>query len=376
MKNIVLITLVAAVAVDAISIPLYRRPLKNIDAQAQHLASKYGASDGDVVPLKNFMDAQYYGPISIGTPAQEFSVIFDTGSSNLWIPSKTCSLLDIACQLHNKYDNTESTTYKKNGSKFEIQYGTGSLSGFVSEDVVTVGTAEAKGQLFCEATSEPGLTFVTAKFDGILGLAFPSISVNQMPPVFNTLMDQGAVEENLFAFYLNRDQSSSIGGSLDLGGIDDSHYTGDIVYHDVVMEKYWTLEMGSVAYDGKDIGLKASRAAIDTGTSLIGAPKKVAAQINSLIGATTLGPASTVDCSTLDSLKDITLNFNGHDYVLSPEDYVLKVSELGQTVCMSGFMGIDIPAYPDLWIVGDVFIGKYYSVFNYQNKTVGFAESK
>jgi len=377
MKTFVLVALVAAVAVDATSIPIYRRPLKNIPAHAQHLAKKYGATNGgDDVPLDNYMDAQYYGPITIGTPAQHFTVVFDTGSSNLWVPSSQCSFTNVACQLHNKYDSSDSSTYVKNGSSFAIQYGSGSLSGFVSEDVVTVGNLEAKGQLFAEAMKEPGLSFVVAKFDGILGLAFPSISVNHINPVFNTLMDQKSVDQDLFSFYLNRDASSSVGGSLNIGGIDSDHYTGEIVYHDVVSETYWTLELSKVSYGDKEVDIPASPAAIDSGTSLLAAPSKVAEEINEMIGAVKTGPAYIVDCSSLESLKDLTFEFNNVEYTLSPDDYVLKETQMGQTVCMSGIMGIDIPTHPTLWIIGDVFMGKYFTVFNYGNKTVGFAEAK
>ncbi|ETS75443.1 Vacuolar protease A [Pestalotiopsis fici W106-1] len=340
-------------------------------AQAMFSESSVHADKNHPVPISNFMNAQYFSEISIGTPAQEFKVILDTGSSNLWVPSQSCG--SIACYLHSKYDSSASSSYKKNGSDFEIRYGSGSMKGFVSQDTLNIGDLKIKNQDFAEATSEPGLAFAFGRFDGILGMGFDRLSVNGIVPPFYQMVNQGLIDEPVFAFYLsseNGDESSEV----IFGGVDKDHYTGKITEIPLRRKAYWEVDLDSISFGDETAELENTGVILDTGTSLIALPTDLAELLNKEIGAKKgFNGQYTVDCSVRDGLPDISFKLSGYDFAISAYDYILEV----QGSCISTFMGMDFPApVGPLAILGDAFLRKWYSIYDLGKGTVGLAKAK
>ncbi|KAM9079105.1 pepsin A-like [Megaptera novaeangliae] len=337
-----------------------------------NIGSKYFPSEAATLmsdePLQNYLDMEYFGTIGIGTPAQDFTVIFDTGSANLWVPSVYCS--SYACTNHHRFNPQESSTFQGTSKTLSVAYGTGSMTGILGYDTVQVGGISDTNQIFGLSETEPGSFLYYAPFDGILGLAYPSISSSGATPVFDNMWNQGLVSQDLFSVYLSKDDES--GSVVQFGGIDSSYYKGTLNWVPISVEGYWQITVDSITMGGKPIACSnGCQAIVDTGTSLLAGPTNAIANIQSYIGASETSYGSmAISCSSINSLPDIVFTINGIQYPVPPTAYILQ----SQGSCSSGFQGMNIPtASGELWILGDIFIRQYYTVFDRANNQVGLA---
>ncbi|PPD88932.1 hypothetical protein GOBAR_DD14144 [Gossypium barbadense] len=243
------------------------------------------ASEMNIISLKNYMDIQYFGEIGIGSPPQNFTVIFDTGSSNLWIPSSHCHF-SVACFFHSRYNSSNSSTYTEIGKPCKINYGSGMILGFFSEDNIKVGDLVVKNQVFTEATREGSVVLSLASFDGILGLGFQDISVGNVAPLWHSMMQQSLVAQKVFSFWFNKDPMASEGGELVFGGVDPKHFKGQHTYVPVTQKGYWQIDLEDFLVADQSTGCCINCTAIvDSGTAFIAGPFDAVKKINDAIEA-------------------------------------------------------------------------------------------
>jgi hypothetical protein len=325
----------------------------------------FKGSDKTNVAIKDYQNAQFYGSISVGTPAKTFNVIFDTGSSNLWVPDTKCGF---SCLLKDKYDSSKSSTYVADGRTFAIQYGSGPVSGVLAKDTVTWGNIIVPDVTFAEVdtVSGLGLAYAIGKFDGIMGLGFPSISVDGITPVFTELVNNKDLAQGVFAFYLPNDATKA--GELTIGGIDPAHYKGELSYVPLSAETYWQVTADSMTVGGKSITTTMT-AIVDSGTSLLAGPVADVKALAATLGATlVMNNEYTIDCAKATTAPDFVITLAGKQYTIPASEYIINSGG----ACLLGFVGIDVPNHP-LWIMGDIFMRTYYTVFDYENQRVGFA---
>ncbi|KAH8986113.1 Asp-domain-containing protein [Lactarius akahatsu] len=337
-------------------------------------STKRGKGD----PLTDYSDGLWYGSITVGTPAVTYTVQFDTGSSDLFLPGSDC---DWTCSGHTLYDPESSSTSSDIRQPFFLQYGDGSstVSGEQYADTVTLAEFKATRQRLGAATTYSS-AFESFPADGRLGMAYTSLSSYGASPVFQSLVSQGQVSTPVFSFYL-----AESGSELYIGGTNQDLYTGSFTYMPVttqvgiytmialdsvltIFQGFWEGLFDDISVNGRTV-IGRENAIIDTGTTqVIGDTRSVQAIYDQIPGSKYDGFRTwTIPCSFN---TPISIGFSGKAFNISASTFNLGPISPGSRDCVGGFGGFDGLGF---WVIGDVFLRNVYTAFDLGQNRVGFA---
>lgn len=358
----------------------------------------------------------YFGTIHLGLPRQQpFTVVFDTGSAHLFVPSGKCNTE--TCMRHRRYARNDSATavdidhdgqpIKKNATRRDqvnIAFGTGEVTGeFVRETVCLAPHADvsenalvAPGQrekdctelrviLASEMTKEPFMTF---EFDGVLGLGLESLAVDPEFSFFGQMARLNGLKEQSFGYFLSR--VDAVPSEISFGGVDSKRLASPLEWVPVHRPDmgYWQLRLLSVTIANETLPLCTDGdcvAIADTGTSLLGAPRGVAQRMHWLLARKVPDNPSEIDCRTFPGPDLIFQLEGGVNVTLGPEDYsratgmrvLNNKTNSSQLICRASLLPVDDGEVlgPKAFILGEPALRKYYTAYDWKRQRIGFGLS-
>ncbi|ETN85272.1 eukaryotic aspartyl protease [Necator americanus] len=335
------------------------------------------AMRGDVIPqvAHDYNDVTYVGNITLGTPEQTFTVVLDTGSSNLWVPDASCHVP--VCSKKNKFDQSGSSTYKENGERWEIRYGTGSAAGILAEETLRFGDQGTQQLVVPETVFGQAQMlapfFNTQPLDGILGLGFPELAVNGVLPPFHRAVKQGLLDQPIFTVFLKHvgNQVNVPGGVYTYGGLDNENCGEVIAYEPLSSATYWQFNIegygaGSFSTNQRTEGMS------DTGTSFMGVADALLRPLIRGLGAQ-YDSRTGVFYMPCDADPNLDFIIGGKTYSIKAENLLLYGDG---HFCMLPLFGKDAMGFGPAWVLGDPFIRQFCNIHDIEKKQIGFAESK
>lgn len=282
----------------------------------------------------------------------------------LYVASTLCS----TCTTHTRYDSTKSSTYVQDGRTWSISYGDGSTaSGILAYDTVTLGGLAIKKQTI-ELAKKESSSFASDPIDGLLGLAFDSITTvaGVKTPVDN-FISQGLISSPVFGVYLGK-ASNGGGGEYVFGGYDSTKFTGALTTVPVDNSQgFWGITVSALKSGTTSFG--SFNGILDTGTTLLLLPQTIAAKVARSYGATDNGDGTyTISCNTAN-FKPLVFTIGGATFNV-PVDSIIFEQD-GNTCYASFAYSTDIP----FAILGDVFLKNNYVVFNQKVPNVQIAKA-
>lgn len=348
----------------------------------------------------------YSGKISVGTPAQEFRVVFDTGSGHVVVPSSECK--SETCLAHRRYNLAESSTSVainvdgsvvpegELGDEVTIGYATGQVVGEFVRDQVCLSRGETDMCLEVSvvmATEMTAKPFNAFKFDGIFGLGLPGLAVAPEFSYFHSFSGLGVASR--FGIYLSGssegESDSEAGGELALGGHNDNRLLTPLKWAPVLNKElgHWQVRIKAVRIGNKTLNIckdGSCRGIVDTGTSHLGVPGTKFKDFEKSL--TSVGVEGQ-DCREVDApsmelvLEGFTLSLAPKNYMrpmpMQPDTKALpdsgsKLRGQGKHKCAPKIMPVNMqePLGPKMFILGEPLLHRYYTVYDRETASVGF----
>ncbi|KIJ40049.1 hypothetical protein M422DRAFT_257118 [Sphaerobolus stellatus SS14] len=327
------------------------------------------------VPITNFATA-YIASVGVGSPAHQFDLIVDTGSSNTWVGAGGA------------YVKTSTST--QTGNSVSVTYGSGFFSGTEFTDQVTLASGLViTKQSIGVASSSTGFDDV----DGILGIGPVDLTLDtlspdtstEIPTVTDNLFAQGVITSNLVAVSFEPTTSDEItNGELTFGGTDPTKFTGDITFTPITgtspANQFWGIDQ-SIRYGTSTTILSTTAGIVDTGTTLILLASNAFSRYRSASGAVLDRNTGLLRLSTSQfaNLQSLFFTIGGTTFELTanaqawPRNLNTAIGGTANNVYL--IVGdIGTPSGEGLdFINGQTFLERFYSVFDTDNARVGLA---
>jgi hypothetical protein len=353
MQRVIGLLLVFALATQALASSL-RVPLE-AKTDSTHQLSAFAATLGNVSKptFKNDGMMMYSTKISIGTPAQSLTIGFDlTFTEGLVVAGSNCRTS--TCQGKTLFNQQKSTSFRV------VPTPKAGNTTVVGRDRIVLGGATINNFTFAVLSSFT-LSDTNTPIAGVLGLGSDQFSVLQTPNVLNAMVTAGLIDEAMFSVYLNPTPNSQDSFVL-FGGTDESKYTGHFHYRPLTSNRFWAIRLVSITLDGDRVHYcnNPCRAVFSTIDPYIYGPPVYVRKINNALNV-------SPNCSNYYSLPRLVFHLGPHYMSIPRSSYVNRVGDTCESLIQ------EAPILRENWILGNLFLRSYYTVFDLANRRVGWA---
>jgi hypothetical protein len=347
--------------------------------------------------------------LTLGTPAQTFSLGLDTGSSDLWVNvanSSLCSASDDPCKPFGLYNASASSDYKPVDAVFNATYAGGDNAyGSYATDTLGLGSTKIDDFQFIIAESSTDTRklpesssflevilyadlFVPLYVEGIAGIGYKISTYEaehenkEYDNLPYALVASGATKSAAYSLWLNDVRSGT--GSILFGGVNKAKYHGDLQTLPIVpvYNRYYSLAIALTEVSVQSSSSSSSYSdnlplavSLDTGTSLTALPESLVNKIYKDLNVTYVEKSSAayVECDMTNKDYNVTYSFSGVEITVGISELILDAIEEGfpTGTCIFGL----VPSQEGLNLLGDTFLRSAYVVYDLENNEISLANT-